>query len=488
MGGNDAENLDGDKSAAGADKRVPGGPEVWGRVCASLAKNLDRSEYEKWIAGLRLISEVDGHVLIAANTRFAFDRVNTQYKRAIEQAWHALDPKRRAIRLECWPNVSSDIRELVSDPWAEPMARRDIAPASFELLDDPVAKPTGLDVMCFETLVVGASNHVATTVARSIARQRGQVPASVIIINGMQGVGKTHLMKALENTLLADASQDVAYISAEEFLVAYVDGAKNGDTRALKARVREADVVLFDDLQTIAGKRGTNDELSATLRTVTSRGGIVVLTADRAPVDMEGLSTGVMTVLKGAACIEISMPDDEMRLEIVRQRAQLLSQGSPNFIVDDAMCRELVARVHGPGRDLCGTVISLYTETGLGAVAPTMEMLNCVLSRQQKPKPVSMNIIKQAVCRTFEMNRSDLEGARKFQRFVRARQVGMYLARELTEKSFPQIGISFGKRHHTTALYAWRKIADNIQKKPDLMADITRAKQAIAHLQTTANL
>jgi len=475
MGANDAKNLGKNVSDSGEDQSVPGGPEVWSRVCASLARNLDHIEYDKWISGLRFICEVDGAVLIAANTRFAFDRVNVQYKRAIEQAWKALDPKQRMLRLECWANVSADIKELAGDPWAEVSALEHTSPAVTQAMEPatgqasgqasglplnaaPAGKLMGPGVMRFDTLVIGESNNVAATVARGIAQRRDQVPASVIVINGLQGVGKTHLMKALETALQMDEAYKVAYISAEEFLVAYVDGAKNGDTRELKARVREADVVLFDDLQTIAGKKGTNDELSATLRTVTSRGGIAVLTADRAPADMEGLSTGVMTVLKGAACIEIAMPDTEMRLEIVRQRVRLLSQSSENFTVDDEMCREIVARVHGPGRDLCGAVVSLYTETGLGAVAPTPAMLDRVLSRQQKPKPISMNMVKLAVCKSFDMTKSDLEGERKFQRFVRARQVGMYLARELTDKSFPQIGISFGKRHHTTALYAWRKI------------------------------
>lgn len=486
MNTNDTNNFKNSTPGLDAGRAVLGGPEIWKRVCARLSIELDTAEYDKWISSLRFISEVDGSMLIAAKTKFDFDRVNTQYKRDIQRTWHGLDPKERAVRLECWSAISSDVRALISNPWAD----------SIEIEADENTLPPNADtgslfmgpgVMRFETLVTGASNHVAATVARGIAQQRQQVPASVIVINGLQGVGKTHLMKALETALEADGESKVAYISAEEFLVAYIDGAKNGDTRALKARVRDADIVLFDDLQTIAGKKGTNDELSATLRTVANRGGIVVLTADRAPADMEGLSTGVMTVLKGAACIEISMPDNAMRLEIVRQRANMLAQSSPNFTMEDDMCEEIVSRVHGPGRDLCGAVISLYTETGLGAVAPTKDMLNRVLSRQQKPKPVTIEIVKRAVCKAFDMTRADLEGERKFQRFVQARQIGMYLAREMTDKSFPQIGISFGSRHHTTALYAWRKIAENVKVKPDLMADIDRAKQVVSHLQSTAN-
>jgi chromosomal replication initiator protein len=115
-------------------------------------------------------------------------------------------------------------------------------------------------------------------------------------------------------------------------------------------------------------------------------------------------------------------------------------------------------------------------------------MLNRVLSRQQKPKQVTMDMIKRAVCKAFDMTRADLIGARKFQRFVRARQVGMYLARELTDKSFPQVGIAFGNRHHTTALYAWRKLAKTLPDRPELASEIERVKQVIGHLQSDANL
>ena len=467
------------------NKKILGGPEVWKRVCARLAIDLSQAEYEQWISSLRFISEVDGSVLIAARTKFAFDRVSTQYKRAIERAWLSLDPKSRSVRLECWTTISKDIKALVDDPWAEPIK---IIMPDVSDSGDPSKTIMGPGIMRFDTLVTGSSNNVAATVARSIAQQREQVPASIIVINGLQGVGKTHLLKAVESALEVKEDQRVAYISAEEFLVSYVDGAKSGDTSALKARVREADIVLFDDLQTIAGKKGTNDELTGTLRTVTNRGGIVVLTSDRAPADLQGLSTGVMTVLKGAACIEIAAPDAAMRLEIVRQRVDMLSKSAPNFLIDDEMCQEIVARVQGPGRDRCGAVISLYTETGLGAVAPTVEMLNRVLSRQQKPKQVTMDMIKRAVCKAFDMTRADLIGARKFQRFVRARQVGMYLARELTDKSFPQVGIAFGNRHHTTALYAWRKLAKTLPDRPELASEIERVKQVIGHLQSDANL
>lgn len=462
----------------------PGGPEVWNTVKRTLSEKIEKAEFEKWISDLKFVSELDGRVLVSAQTRFVFDRVNAQYGRTIKTVWRELDPKGRLVSLKCWSDVSEDVRALAGNPWAEVQKPKLVRPTCGEGGDVSVLDA---EAMRFDTLVTGASNQIATTVALGVAERRHQVPASVIVISGLQGVGKTHLMRALELELSGDDDCTVAYISAEEFLVAYVDGAKNGDTRALKARVRGADIVLFDDLQSISGKPGTNQELASTIRTIGNKGGIVVLTSDKPPAELQGLSPAVMTVLKGAACVEINMPDNEMRFEIVRRRANLLAQSSPDFLVSDEMCHEIVSRIYGPGRDLCGAVVSLYTESGLGMVPPTMDMLERVLSRQQKPKPISIDMVKRAVCNVFEVSKSDLQGSRKFQRFVRARQVGMFLAREMTDKSFPQIGISFGNRHHTTALYAWRKITKQRGASADIAADINTVQREIKSLQAGIN-
>ena len=470
------DNVSGLAGAKPSERSI-GGPELWTLVVRRLAKEVEPAEFDRWIAGLRFISEVDGRVLIAAKSKFVLDRFVSGYGRELQTIWKSLDPKKRQVSLKHWSDVSADVRDLVGDPWADVVTKpsADVAEPMPAMFED--------EAMTFKTLITGASNHIAVTVARSVAERRQQVPTPIIVVNGLQGVGKTHLLRALEADLATDERSKIAYISAEEFLVSYVDGAKMGDTSALKARVRGADIVLFDDLQNIAGKPGTNQELASTIRTVNNRGGIVVLTSDRPPAEMEGLSTAVMTVLKGAACIEIAVPDDAMRFDIVRERTNLLRNTSPDFIVSDEVCREIVNRVHGPGRDLCGAVISLYTETGLGMVEPTMDMLDRVLSRQQKPKPISIDMVKRAVCNVFEISKSDLQGSRKFQRNVRARQVGMYLARELTSKSYPQIGISFGNRHHTTALYAWRKLSKKIETSPDLSGEVDEVLREIKSLQ-----
>lgn len=432
-----------------------------------------KAEFEKWIAPLRFVAEVDGSVLILARTKFDLDRVHSEYRRDILSAWKHIDSQGRSVKLQCWETAPNDVRSLIDYPWTDDA----IDPLSIGVQTKGdagavVQSPLGPSAMRFDTLVTGESNAVAARLAQDIARG-AQIPASVIFINGKQGVGKTHIMKALESELEAIAGRRVAYISAEEFYVAYVEGVMNGDTRDLKARVRKADIVLFDDLQVIAGKKGANTELAGTIRTVSERGGVVVITADTTPGELKGLSVPVMTMLKGAACIEVAMPDDKMRRAIVDQRVAMLAASSPNFVLDDVLTEYILSRVHGPGRDLCGIVLSIYAETKFGAVMPTRELLDKVISRQQgKARTVTLDAIKRAACAVFGVTRSDLEGKRKFQKLVRARQVGMYLARELTSKSYPQIGIAFGGRHHTTVLYARGKVVDALPGDTELAAEI----------------
>ena len=466
-----------------AEGSTPLGPEVWSMVRDVIKTRTSKAEFDKWIAPLRFVAEVDGSVLILARTKFDLDRVDSEYRRAITRVWGHIDAQGRTVKLQCWETAPKDVRSLVDYPWADDaaIASKKTAPVEDAVLvgDDVNFGPS---IMRFDTLVTGESNSIAAQIAQDIARG-ARVPASVIFINGRQGVGKTHIMKALETELEAMEGRRVAYISAEEFYVAYVEGVMNGDTRALKKRVRDADIVLFDDVQIIAGKKGANSELAGTIRTVSERGGIVVLTADAAPGELKGLSAPVMTILKGAACIEVDMPDDEMRREIVRQRAGLLGAGGSQFGLDEDMVDYIVQRVRGPGRDLCGIVLSIYAETRFGKIAPTQELVDRVISRQQgKEKPVTLNAIKQAVCSTFEVTKADLEGKRKFQKLVRARQIGMYLARGMTSKSFPQIGISFGGRHHTTVLYAVRKVDVALPQDGEMVQDVARVKRELSSI------
>ncbi|MEQ9436110.1 chromosomal replication initiator protein DnaA [Hyphomonas sp.] len=474
---------------SGTDKvnNLPG-QAIWTQVREKLATVLNATDYDRWIEDLRLIAEVDGEMVIAARDPLAYDRVVAEHKRLIQRTWRELDPARRGIRLECWRNARTEIRDLVSDPWAETAVVSQPEPAIADSGDGE--KPTGAfnasgaPEMTFETLVVGQSNEIAVQLAQRVAA--GQtVGTSTTLIYGRQGTGKTHLLMALKNRVEArDSDRVVVYLTAEEFMSAYHDGVKARDTSGLKRRLRSATLLLIDDLHRIAGKPGTETELYQNIREVTGNGGQVVLAGDEAPGDVTGFGPRMRAELKGSIAVEVGLPDADMRREILVRLAAHIEAGHPDFVLTDEMITRINAGIRGPGRELTGAIWSLYTEAGFGDRAPTLDMLDRVIRRHQgEIKVPTIELVKRATMKVFNISKSDLESPCKARAVVYPRQVAMYLCREKTGKSLPQIGHSFGKRDHTTILYAHRKVTKNIATDPELAGDIARVTEAIFELQ-----
>ncbi len=449
------------------------GPEIWALVQSHLRGRIDRDEYTKWIHGLKFVADVDGQMVVAARDRVEFDRVVSNYQRRIVQAWRRHDPKGRTLRLECWTSAPTDLKARVGDPWS--------APEALPRADEVHAEDKSSS-MRFGTLVEGESNRTAARLIRRIADGE-TVPASVIVVHGPQGVGKTHLLRALQGAA-PSGGRRVVYMSAEEFMSAYVEGAKQGDTSGLKRAVRDCDILAIDDVQLIAGKTGTDRELLAAIRAVVGENGLVILTADEAPGDLVGFSERMRSELRGAASVEITMPDEEMRAKIVDLHADLVMEAEPRFVLSAALRERIVRRVRGPGRALCGVIWSLYTETGCGECAPNFDMLEAVIRRQEgEVRAPTIEVVKRAAMRVFSVSKTELESPSKKRNVVYPRQIAMYVCRTKTAKSLPQIGRAFGRKDHTTVLHAFRKISGQLAEDADLAADVDRVEAAILDIQ-----
>jgi len=446
------------------------GLRVWDDVQLVLASRIAPEEFDRWIAELRLVAEVDGEMLLAAKDRYALDRAETGYKREIERLWAAMDPLGRMIKLICWRTVSDDIRDFVGDPWAD----------NGDPPEPPDVSSSAGPAMTFDTLVVGPSNQIAAEMAKRIA---AGLPAGtpITMMYGPQGTGKTHIVMALKAAVTrSDARRKVVYLTAEEFMSAYLDGVKARDTGPLKRRLREAAILIVDDLHRIAGKPGTENELYQNIREVTGNGGQVVLVGDAAPGETVGFGQRLRSEIKGATAVEIGLPDAAMRREILTRLAAFITSSHPEFLLEDDMIQKLNSGIRGPGRELNGAVWSLFTEANFGQETPTAEMLDRVIRRHSgEAREPTMDVIKKATLKVFPIARADLEGPSKMQAYVYPRQIAMYLCRTLTRKSFPQIGLAFGKRDHTTVLYAFRRIRDALATDPRIAEDLARVEAVV---------
>lgn len=453
------------------------GQRVWEDVQAVLESRIPPEEFVRWIAELRLVAEVEGEMLLAARDPVALDRVNTRHKREIERLWAGMDPLARPIKLICWRTASAELRELIGDPWladSEALAVNE---------ESSPAPPSGGPPMNFDNLVIGASNQIAAEVAKRIA---AGLPTGtpITLIYGPQGTGKTHIVMALKTEAMRrDAKRKVVYLTAEEFMSAYLDGVKARDTSGLKRRLRTATILIVDDLHRIAGKPGTENELYQNIREVTGNGGQVVLVGDAAPGETVGFGQRMRSEIKGATAVEIGLPDANMRREILTRLATHITSSHPEFLLGDDMIQKLNAGIRGPGRELTGAVWSLFTEAKFGEETPTMDMLERVIRRHSgEQREPTIDVIKKATLKVFPIARADLEGPSKMQAFVYPRQVAMYLCRTMTRKSFPQIGRAFGKRDHTTVLYAFRRIQKALLEDPRMADDIARVEATILDL------
>ncbi len=450
------------------------GQRVWEDVQTVLKSRMPEEEFGRWIAELRLVAEVEGEMLLAARDPVALDRVSRDYKREIERLWAGMDPQARSIKLICWRTVSAELRDLIGDPWAVE-TEADVADGSHT-----TAPLSGGPAMTFDNLVVGPSNKTAAEVAKRIA---AGLPAGtpITLIYGPQGTGKTHIAMALKaDVAKRDPKRKVVYLTAEEFMSAYIDGVKARDTSNLKRRLRTAAILIVDDLHRIAGKPGTENELFQNIREVTGTGGQVVLVGDTAPGETVGFGQRLRGEIKGATAVEIGLPDAAMRREILYRLARHIAASHPEFLLEDDMIQKLNAGIRGPGRELTGAVWSLFTEANFGQETPTLDMLERVIRRHSgEQREPTIDVIKKATLKIFPIARADLEGPSKMQSFVYPRQIAMYLCRTMTRKSFPQIGRAFGKRDHTTVLYAFRRIEKALPEDPRLADDIARVEAVI---------
>lgn len=460
------------------------GQAIWRAVREHLKEVLSAADFERWITDLKLIAEVDGKIVIAARDRLSYDRVSADHRHTLQRIWREHDDARRDIRLVCWKDAGTALRAIVEDPWAEAEAEPEAAASNDGGAASTPRPSSGAPEMTFATLVTGKSNAISVELAKRIAD--GQpIGTQVHLISGPQGTGKTHTLLALRaRALETNGDATVVYLTAEEFLSAYTDGVKAKDTSALKKRLRAASILLIDDLHRISGKPGTETELFQNIREVTGQGGNVVLAGDKTPGELAGFSPRMMSELKGATVVEVELPDEDMRRDIVRRLAAHIAQDHPEFVLNEALVERIHTGIRGPGRELTGAVWNLFTEAGFGTMTPTSDMLERVIRRMEgEVRAPTIELVKKATMKVFNVSKADLESPSKARTVVYPRQIAMYLCREQTHKSFPQIGRAFGRRDHTTVLYAHRKLAKELPKDAELSADIARVAAAILELQ-----
>lgn len=435
----------------------------WDAVAAGLRRDLGTRTFDHWLKAviLRDYCGPSGVVTLVAPSSFAANWINERFADRLLLAWRQHAPAVRAVM------VVSD-RQQARAPLAMPAAAP-LAAAPPRMAFD--ARLT------FDRFVVARSNVLAANAAQRMAAPEVPLFNPLYLYSGT-GQGKTHLLHAIGQRYAAIHQQAVVILmSAEKFMLEFVGAMRGGDMMGFKARLRAADLLLIDDLQFVIGKGSTQEELLHTFDDLLTSGKRLVVTADRPPALLDGVETRLLSRLGGGLVADIEAPEAGLRDAIVRQRLAAVS----GVEVPDAVTEYLVRHFTRNIRELEGALNKLLAYSSLTGVAITMPMAEERLAesvRSARPR-ITIEEIQRRVCAHFKLDKTDMVSKRRLRSVARPRQIAMYLAKELTPRSYPEIGRRFGGRDHSTVIHAVRVIEGLRATDNEIDAAIAAIRRAL---------
>jgi len=332
----------------------------------------------------------------------------------------------------------------------------------------------GLDpALGFSGLVVGASNQLAVSAARAIA-ESAQPPFNPLLVQGGQGMGKTHLLHAIGNAC-HERGLNVLYVSSEEFTNDLINAIRTHSTPVFREKYRSIDVLLVDDIQFIAGKESTQEEFFHTFNTLHGQDKQIIVTSDRPPKSFSTLEERLRSRFEWGLTADVQPPDLETRLAILRAKAERAGRSVPDEIMNT-----IARRVQSNVRELEGALNRIVAFADLSGSALTTQLADLALADllPQRHDLAPQKVIEM-VAREFALTVDQLLGRDRTREVALPRQVAMYLLRKEVNASLPQIGEVLGGRDHTTVMYAIDKIADNIERDANLRKRVVNIKQQL---------
>jgi chromosomal replication initiator protein len=480
-----AENYTG---PAGRDSDVVAGMPgaVWSKACAALKAELGEDKFGSWLAQAAPRETALGAVVLVTPTGIARDWIRRNAWRRVSELWAQNDPLRRPLDLKSKVEFETDsgaptasvtvLATPTAAAIAQPGPSAPVAPAA-----SPGAprghQACGLqDRLTFETFVAGPANEFAHAVARRVASW-SDGHFNPVVFHGPYGFGKTHLLNAIAWEASRRAPEKkVIYLTAERFLSNFVRALMDRTGPAFKDELRAADLLLIDDVHFIAGKQSSQEELYHTLAALTQDGRRVVFTSDRAPTALAEMDARLRSHLQAGLVCGIEPADRGLRLGILEKKLDLLGrqQGFAQASARPEVLQFLADRFTDSVRELEGALNTLVARAGDGVGQVGLDEVQAILRPHLRggEKRITIDDIQKAVSEHYGMKQADLISERRNRAIARPRQAAMWLAKQLTTRSLPDIGRRFGGRDHTTVLHAVRRIealkVDDAQLTSDL--------------------
>ncbi len=445
--------------------------DLWKRCGDTLREQVSDATWRTWLQGLTPEAFDSDLLVLTAPSSLVRERVENRFLGMISDVASDVVARPVKVRLDVGPMPVADPLPLTSLLDDEPSAPN--SPSSEEPAGPSRARSTGnrrisaseerdlggLDVRyTFDAFVIGSSNRFAHAAAQAVA----EMPArsyNPLFIHGDAGLGKTHLLHAIGNYVRENfVGRRVRYVSTETFLNEFVDAIRSNTTTAFKRRYRECDVLLIDDVQFMENKEALQEEFFHTFNHLYAASRQVVLTSDRAPKSIATLEDRLRSRFLSGLITDIQAPELETRLAILQKKLERDTHEVPHEVLEF-----IASNVTENIRELEGALIRVTAYASLNNLSLTPELAEHVLSdivKAGQPRPITPAQILETTASTFGFSIEDLCGPSRRRPLVIARQIGMYLFRDLTDYSFPAIAREFGGRDHTTVMHAVEKITN----------------------------
>ncbi len=330
----------------------------------------------------------------------------------------------------------------------------------------------------FETFVVGNNNRFAHAAALAVGNEPGKSYNPLFLYGGV-GLGKTHLMHAIGNRIVEDnTNSNVLYVTSEKFTNQLINAIKDNKTELFRNKYRNIDVLLIDDIQFIAGKDRVQEEFFHTFNTLRENGKQIIISSDKPPRDIEFLEDRLKSRFEWGLLADISCPDYETRLAILRKKAQ-----DENIIIDDSILSDIATKIDSNIRELEGVFNKIVARASLTHSPITIELAENIINefKYESEKVISSDFIKETVSKYFSIDKEELAGSKRSNDIAFPRQIAMYLCREIAGMSFPQIGVDFGNRDHSTVMHGYNKISKEIKEKNSTKLIVESVKNIIVN-------
>lgn len=442
--------------------------ERWKQIRGQLKKEFGASAYRTWVEPITLCSGEGAAVRLGVPTRFMRDWIQNHYGDRIRALWKEDEPTFRSVDF-----VVAEATVGVDEAPVALSSREGHVPAASSVAAEPAAAQETMFVprsaridglsapldprYTFENFVVGKPNEFAYAAAKRVA-DAGEVSFNPLFLYGGVGLGKTHLMHAIARRVRENQPlRSVVYLSAEQFMHRFIRALRQQDTLSFKEQFRSVDVLMVDDIQFISGKESTQEEFFHTFNALVDQGSQIVLSADKSPTDLEQLGQRLRSRMNCGLVADLHPTTFELRLGILESKAEQMKVEVPEPVL------EFIAhKITTNGREVEGALTRLVAHAQLVGRPLSVETAQDVLRDLLRAydKRVTIEEIQKKVAEHFRIRLAEMQSQRRARAVARPRQVAMYLAKQLTSRSLPDIGSCFGGRDHTTVMHAVRKVEE----------------------------